>query len=344
MSDAVVDPTRAPVDPPLQPWKVWLLCMTTFTLYSMIWLRRAARDLATLDGRPRRLWLWLLAPMFPISLPFCLKALGDDYSRIATLPEGTRHFGALYGWLIFAGGVAVGAIGRFETPGWVTLLLLGTISACFALLQIHINTAKAVLTPTMFRGPAWTFSNAQRWILGLSGLVTLPLLALLVSLDLLRLQGTPLANGTRYTDPAGRFAFTAAGEGWRITSEGAVDDYSSDLEVSGRLAAMHIIVFVYGATSSVDELAAERIGGFELSNPSVRCSEQRRLIAESLAIVAEISCSGRSVVGDPVHDQVRIIADDQALIEVLGHLETVKGSFEQARMDLLNTVASFGPP
>lgn len=280
--------------PPLPLWKLFLLLVLTFGLYSAFYVYRTARELRD-HSNP------LLTPaLYPFSLLFAPVA-GVAAARLATAAGQAAGADqkiaaaspALVGLGVFVGHVGL-ALSNLSTLTSVSIIAVAVYALPWLLLQHQINRIKRVrlvASPDAirFRTRPERYTKWQ-WV-GLGcGVLMFVLVGFALRDDYIRLTGEALPVREAWVDPLGRFMFEVPRDGWKIVSSGYYSD-DAEIELAGPGAGDWALVFVHEQTGwTIDDLVEFRYDQLVDSESEYR--ETRRLIEGTGVAVSHADYSG----------------------------------------------------
>ena len=329
---------RQPVAAPQAGWRVGLLVFATGGLYACFWMYGRGRDARALGGGTTP-WLWFLAPLVSLAMPFALGKLRDAYAQaLPAHPLSDRVVGL--GWGIFVVNGALGLDSRFEFPLWVTLILLVVQAVIYGCVQHEIARVHRAAEDLAFRDRADTFSALQIAALMFVGL---PLVTVLL-VTTLNTSGGLWGERVSGVQPiaATGYGFTLPEKGWSRSDDSFLAVEDADAQYQGPLLDSWIEVYDYGRTLSLNDVMEYRRSDFTEMLSGAECSQHRRLAAGSTDVIATLRCTGRNV-GDRAFAFAVGVATEHGVAEVVGEASgplTRMGTMQRELEALVDSVGA----
>lgn len=322
----------------------FILHFSTGGLYTGVWFVSRAREVNRLSGKTFTPWLWFFVPHIPLAQIVALPRFLKQWNALADRYQVTTWNGWRGAWLF--GVISVTLLSKFgdrmELPGWISTATMTGWAYLFSVFQRHVNRVKEAIGGITYRGSRRNYSVIE-WVavvIGLPLMLTGSGVLLMKSIGIWRIES--LAAGSIYTDPKGFFRLPIAGKGWSVVKIGTHSDGDAVLELQGPLQDMFFLVFKYDRSISLAEMTQSRtVQSLELLKGG-RCTEERSLAAQRLAVISRIQCVGRDL-GNPALITHTFVETDEGLYELRGTLSSVRRSFAAHEPDFKRMAGEFEP-
>lgn len=326
---------------PRSPGYAFALHFCTFGLYTCFWMVgvvRELRDLKIADAKPL---YWFFVPLLVLVQPIALSRL-VGFVRQAEARQGLSAWqdGA---WLWVVAVMSIGVLFSLHSiialPSWSVLVGLLFWAGLYAYLEARLNRIKMVLSGVTFRSPLRGY-RAPEWLTVVPLLPAVTGLLLYASLrGFLITDIAPLETGTVFLDPAERFQFPVAAEGWVQIVPGTYGDADALMEMRGPVEDAFAIIYSY-RDEMLDDLAHDRRNTLYGNLRAAQCREHRQFVASGLSVMSHLVCTGRDMGYRAIWTTV-IMETEAGLYEIIGYLAAPRHSYERHKDGLLEMVKGF---
>jgi len=326
--------------PGMAVWRLFLLIFLTFTIYTLFWSGRLARDLRAHVDPEIKPWKSVVGLIIPI-VGFGVVYRQTRHIRNLNAAVGqSSKFGPGLVMFVFivvyfaslASNLAADDLG--ETLSLVlTLVVVAAYSAPWLLMQHDLNRYKARLASAQWTSPPNRYTGLQRTTVALGGLLMIAVFGgLALELDGLvdRQQGQALARGDHVAGNSGAYQLLIPQAGWAKLIPGTLSE-DADLELMGTSSTTYVIGYVGDALNvSMDDFVANRRALIREDWPEVKVTEERRLLPGTIVPVsfARYESTDLNVLGTTFILVTTVIADGKT-IEIVGATESIDSHLPQ---------------
>ncbi|MBN7796855.1 hypothetical protein [Parahaliea mediterranea] len=280
------------LQPPQRVWHVLLLVALSLGLYSLVFLYRNGKDLRLLDDSPTRPWLWALAPLFPITLPFLLSRMMGRYQALAKSHQiKINNRGTLYGSVLLIVTVLQQIFSLSSGQYAVVGALVGGVvwSGLFASLTNEINKLRIIYPKASLKWPAYGISRPQTIGLIASGVVCALYFSVTLKREFSHLFHPTLDAGSVWQPTNGNYRIKVQDD-WVLAPEGTYSQGDTEAEFAISSSAW-VLVFDQSLNNSVQGVSEARRQFVRERDPGAECIEKRRLVDNSLSLYSHLECT-----------------------------------------------------
>ncbi len=344
MTDQHTDLQQAPrLRAPQRPLHVFLLTFFSFGLYTTVFLYQNGRDLKQLDKQATRPWLWPLAAIVAIALPFLLPKMMQRYQLLGEQAgKNIKNHGAIFGLLIVITSIASELADRFsETISLLALILyLITIASCFAALTSEINKLRDTFPENNLRATPYKLTIAQ-WITLFIGGAFFCLITAYLLFSTLRFSSMDTwSGGSVWQSPSGDYSITFADE-WHQAEPGTFgEEWDNEAEFAlSEDSYIRLIRHESGISQqAVSDLRRE---GIKEAVPNAMCSEERHLLSGTMTVFSQLECSAKDILGEYSYF-VAQLDDGHSHIELYAEvLESQQVTHRQSKAKIRRLIDNF---
>ncbi|WP_371193385.1 hypothetical protein [Glaciecola sp. SC05] len=322
----------------------FFLSCITFTLFTLVWLYQAVRDINRVHEQGLRPWLWIFVPVLVLPMFFALPVLLGAIKKCEQKLElnswsKTQDIVWLISvWILSIGVVAIEYAG-VSTIQQVVLYGIWLISYFLVAPRITRIRGASKLPKTRLYAK---LSNAE-WVVTI---IFIPFTAIViwlaglsiffVSLD--KLQVNQLIENQEYG-----FSIQFSGDSWHQVEIGTHSNGEGLMEFTGFDSSASLIVFDQNDRDNISSLTQWRVNDAIDSLDQLTCEESRRFMPDSLHLRISLVCEGTSF-GDPgmqIHEIIQLA--DTEYIEVFASYTANKANFKRDSRAFLQTVQSLSP-
>ncbi len=325
---------------PRPVWVEFCLHFFCFGLYTNIWLVGKIREFKRIHNESYTPWLWFFVPFVPlanlIALPKFVRSLNklEDEAKV----ERWNAWKGFWVFGIFVLSVLFNISNHYELKQWMLVLILLVWAAFFCVANHRINAAKIKIERFEFKPNRFIFSVLEMVLLVLG----VPLMLFIIYLSLtteIFVPGKSYTSTDVFKSENSGYKFSIVGDGWRQVAIGTHSNGDAEVEFSGPLQDMYVLVFSPVQGSAVSSLAYNRLSTYDTS---YNCKHEHEFNKKGTGVTARVTCTSTSV-GDPAVDLSTFIETDKGVVEMYGHLSSPKNTFAKYKVGFTKMVEGFEP-
>ena len=326
--------------PPMAVWRLFLLIFLTFTVYTLFWSGRLAKDLrAHVDPRikPWKSVVGLIIPIVGFGIVYRqtrhirdLNAAVGQSSKFG--PELVMFVFIVVYFASLASNLAADDLGE-TLSSVLSLVVVATYSVPWLLMQHDLNRYKAKLAGVQWTSHPNRYNGLQRVTVALGSLFMVAVIAgVTIEFDgfIDRQQGQALARGAHVAGSSGAYQLLIPEDGWAKLKPGRLSE-DADLELMGTSSTTYVIGYVGEALNvSMDDFVANRRALIREDWPEVKVTEERRLLPGTIVPVsfARYESTDLDVLGTTFILVTTVVADGKT-IEIVGATESIDSHLPQ---------------
>ncbi|MEM7466650.1 MAG: hypothetical protein AAF387_07170 [Pseudomonadota bacterium] len=323
-----------------KPWLVFLLIVLTFSVYTLPWFYRHASNLRKISGRRYVPWVWLLVPIFAITVPFATNRLFEGFREAAAEKKlNWNESGLLSGVLAFVMFTAARAVDRLDGPVAYIIASNIVLAIIFALLSRKLNRFYDQLEAADFRTLAYKITTPSWISLVIAGPVVLLLYGLGLQQDWYRYLQPVLPQNQIYEISDLPITLRTP-DRWSIVKSGTKSDGTAELELVGSYGDSFALIFDHPTSGDLDSVMEHRRDFIFQTFPEAQCSERRKLDPQTLIRRAELTCTGVSGI-DSVAWFGAVIDTNTKMYEFYGVTTAPTKQFHKAKAALKKLSKNF---
>ena len=303
--------------PVLGTGKLFLLLLSTLTIFQFYWLYRISSDLASRRQLPWTPWHWCLVPLLG---PFALFPL----SRLAReLRQWREDDDAELGHMAEPVQIAVLWVVAFlpllyllmDTEGLWATVMLSALLLCLPYLALNAQLSLIVADK---EGEARVSFSAANWAALAPGTLGSIAIYLFLFTDIAQNFGTTqLIEDQVIAVPGGKAQITLAGGGWRMLSDSQKSPDASVEFVGPDDYTWSVVYDSSDFDDDVDGLMAFRINSIKETYQRANCTQTKTLDDATWSVIGRVECRGQSpLVGDYVYVS-NVVRREEVLFEIL---------------------------
>lgn len=321
-------------------WVEFCLHFFCFGLYTNIWLVRKIREFKQALNESYTPWLWFFVPFFSIANLIALPRFTRSLNKLedeAGLEQWNSWKGA---WVlgIFVLSILINISNKYEIKMWMLAFVLLVWALFFSFAENRINKAKIKIDRFELKPNRFFFNLLEMALL----LVGTPLMLFLIYLSLsteIFISGKNYKDDEIFVSEKGGYRFKIIGDGWRQVAVGTHSADDTEVEFSGPLQDMYIVVFTPTQGVSISTMAYNRVSNYDAS---YNCNNKHEFDKKETGIIAKVICTYTSV-GDPAVNVSTFIETERGVVEMYGHLSTPKKTYENYKVEFVKMVEGFEP-
>jgi len=322
----------------------FLLTFSTFSFYSIFYLIRTTSELNKIGGKRFTPWLWIfsLSPLISIfSLPKLHSALNRLEAEHQSPHPSKWHIATIV--VMILSNIYLTVSAKLSTPLWTDFIVLLIWSASFASFAQRIAALKHAVDNVDWN-PENIIKKVFRWLFSLT---IVPLYIFTTGYELVEFYQIKDvtrfdANQTYTISNDQRIQLTFVEEGWYQAEIGTYSDGTADAEFGGPNLSTHLILFSYDNLESIDAHLHERRAWLEENISVTSCTQDKKLLPNSMTVKSELICKGRSINEEEVGISI-LLETEQRVYELIGIYSAPEYEFKLHNDDFYQMIEEFKP-